>query len=237
MLRIAVCDDNSEFLEQAVDLIKRWSEQSSTPLEIYRFDNGDELIAKNAVVRIDIIFLDIIMPLLNGMDTAKELRQTNTNVKIIFLTSSSEFALESYAVKAYDYLLKPISYEKIKNVLDECSYAFDKEPKNIVFKTAYGYQKLFYYDIEYAEAQNKKVVIYLRSGKTVDATEPFYFFVKRLTDCDGFFKCHRSYLVYIQNVDHFNMTEIITKSGHRVPIARGYGKAFQEAYFSWMFGD
>ena len=237
MLRIAVCDDNSEFLEQAVDLIKRWSEQSSTPLEIYRFDNGDELIAKNAVVRIDIIFLDIIMPLLNGMDTAKELRQTNTNVKIIFLTSSSEFALESYAVKAYDYLLKPISYEKIKNVLDECNYAFDKEPKNIVFKTAYGYQKLFYYDIEYAEAQNKKVVIYLRSGKTVDATEPFYFFVKRLTDCDGFFKCHRSYLVYIQNVDHFNMTEIITKSGHRVPIARGYGKAFQEAYFSWMFGD
>lgn len=237
MLRIAVCDDNSEFLEQAVDLIKRWSEQSSTPLEIYRFDNGDELIAKNAVVRIDIIFLDIIMPLLNGMDTAKELRQTNTNVKIIFLTSSSEFALESYAVKAYDYLLKPISYEKIKNVLDECSYAFDKEPKNIVFKTAYGYQKLFYYDIEYAEAQNKKVVIYLRSGKTVDAAEPFYFFVKRLTDCDGFFKCHRSYLVYIQNVDHFNMTEIITKSGHRVPIARGYGKAFQEAYFSWMFGD
>lgn len=237
MLRIAVCDDNSGFLEQAVDLIKRWSEQSSTPLEIYRFDNGDELIAKNAVVRIDIIFLDIIMPLLNGMDTAKELRQTNTNVKIIFLTSSSEFALESYAVKAYDYLLKPISYEKIKNVLDECSYAFDKEPKNIVFKTAYGYQKLFYYDIEYAEAQNKKVVIYLRSGKTVDATEPFYFFVKRLTDCDGFFKCHRSYLVYIQNVDHFNMTEIITKSGHRVPIARGYGKAFQEAYFSWMFGD
>lgn len=237
MLRIAICDDNSDFLDQANNLIKKWFEQNNIPVEIYRFDNGDALIEKSATVQIDIIFLDIIMPFLNGMDTAKELRQTNRNVKIIFLTSSPEFALESYTVKAYDYLLKPITYEKIKAVLDECSHGFDTEPKNIVFKTAFGYQKLFYYDIEYAEAQSKKVTFYLRDGNTIDAIEPFYSFVKRLTNCDGFFKCHRSYLVYLHNVDHFNMTEIITKSGRRIPIARGYGKPFQEAYFSRIFGD
>ena len=132
MIRIAVCDDNSEFLERTVHMIEKWSEQSRIPAEILRFDNGDALIEKNAVVRIDIIFLDIIMPFLNGMDTAKELRQVNNAVKIVFLTSSPEFALESYSVKAKDYLLKPITYEKIKEILDECSHDIETEPKNIV---------------------------------------------------------------------------------------------------------
>lgn len=237
MLRVAVCDDNSDFLDQSINFIERWSEQSKTPLEIFRFDNGDELIQKSTAVPIDIIFLDIIMPFLNGMDTAKEIRQTNRSVKLIFLTSSPEFALESYSVKAHDYLLKPITYEKIKTILDECNHDLNKEPKHIVFKTAFGYQKLFYYDIEYAEAQGKRVTFYLRSGETVNAVEPFYSFVKRFENCNDFFKCHRSYLVYLHNVDHFNMTEIITKSGRRIPIARGYGKAFQEAYFSRIFED
>ena len=237
MIRIAVCDDNPDFLQQAVHMIERWSEQSRMPAEIYHFDNGDALLAKNATVRMDIIFLDIIMPLLNGMDIAKELRQKDHVVKIIFLTSSPEFALDSYAIKAQGYLLKPITYEKIQETLDECSHAFDTEPENIVVKTAFGYQKLYFHDIEYAEAQNKRVIFYLRTGKKLEAMNPLYTFEYRFTNNNGFFKCHRSYLVYLPNVDHFSMTEIITKSGHSIPIARGYGKAFQEAYFALMFQD
>ena len=86
MIRIAVCDDNLEFLERESELIERWSEQSRIPVEIFRFDNGDALIAKNNSVRMDIIFLDIIMPLQNGIDTARELRQSDPVVKIIFTT-------------------------------------------------------------------------------------------------------------------------------------------------------
>ena len=237
MIRIAVCDDSPEFLGQAIGMVEKWSEQSRTPTEIYRFDNGDGLLAKNAVTHMDIIFLDIIMPLQNGIDTAKELRQGDNAVKIIFLTSSPEFALESYEVKAQGYLLKPVTYEKIKETLDECSHDFETEPKYIVLKTTFGYQKLYFHDIEYMEAQNKRVIFYLRTGKTVEAVAPLYSFEDRFTDSAGFFKCHRSYLVYLPNVDHFNMNKIITKSGRSIPIARGYGKAFQEAYFALMFQD
>ena len=237
MIRIAVCDDDPEFLQRAVSLIERWADQSGTPAEIYRFDNGDALLAKNAAIRMDIIFLDIIMPLLSGMDTAKELRNSDNAVKIIFLTASPEFALDSYDVKAQGYLLKPVTYEKIRETLDECSHAFEAESKYIVLKTAFGYQKLYFHDIEYAEAQNKRIVFYLRTGKTVETAVPLYSFKDQLTDEDGFFKCHRSYLVYLPNVDHFSMTEIITYSGRSIPIARGYGSAFQKAYFSLMFRD
>ena len=237
MIRIAVCDDSPEFLQQAVNMVERWSEESGVPAEIFRFDNGDALLAKNAVTHMDIIFLDIIMPLQSGIDTAKELRQSDKAVKIIFLTSSPEFALDSYEVKAQDYLLKPVTYEKVKETLTECSHTFEEEPKNIVLKTAFGYQKLYFHDMEYAEAQNKRVVFYLRTGKTVESAESLHSLEDRLCLNDGFFKCHRSYLVYLPNVDHFNMTEIITKSGRSIPIARGYGKAFKEAYFAFVFRD
>ena len=235
MIRIAVCDDNADFLQNAVSMIEKWSEQSGIQADIFTFEDGDTLIARNAALRMDIILLDIIMPLFNGMAVAKEIRQTDLAVNIIFLTSSPEFALESYDVKAKGYILKPVSYEKLKDLLDDCTRRLDIEPKRLVLKTEFGYQKIYYRDIEYIEAQNKKILFYMRNGKIVMTTGTLRSFENKLTDSEGFFKCHRSYMVYIPNVDNFNSSEINTRSGHRIPIARGYGKAFQEAYFSYMF--
>lgn len=237
MLRIAVCDDSPQFLQIAVNLIKKWSEQRNIPIELLAFNNGDELLNANASHRLDIVFLDIIMPLLNGMETARELRQNDSAIHIIFLTSSPEFALDSYEVKAQGYLLKPVTYEKIKDALDDCARFFAKEPENLILKTTFGYQKLYYHNIEFAEAQNKKVTFYLSNGSTLQATDPLYFFEDKLTHENGFFKCHRSYLVYLKNVDHFSSTQIITKSGRTVPIARGFAKPFKEAYFALMFQE
>lgn len=141
MLRIGVCDDDKEFRQRLMQMIRIWSDHSGIPTELYPFDNGDELISKNAAFRMDIILLDIVMPLLNGMDTARELRAQDTAVKIIFLTSSPEFALESYEVRAQDYLLKPITYERLRRALEDCSHLFEAEPKNMVLKTSFGFQK------------------------------------------------------------------------------------------------
>ncbi len=235
MLRIAVCDDNERFLKDAVSMIERWSEESGRSVEIFCFDNGDDLIAKNAMHQMDIILLDIIMPLFNGMETAKELRKQDMTADIIFLTSSTEFALESYEVKAKGYLLKPVSYEKLWELLEECGRDFQADPKYLVVKTKFGYQKIFYRDIEYIEAQNKTIIFYMQNGKTAATAETLSSFENKLNDSEGFFKCHRSYIVYIPNVDNFNASEINTRSGYRIPIARGYGKAFKEAYFAYMF--
>lgn len=237
MIRIAVCDDNPEFLQRIACMVEKWAAQSEIPVELYRFTDGDGLLAKNAVMHMDIVFLDIIMPLQNGIDTAKELRQSDNAVKIVFLTSSPEFALDSYEVKAQGYLLKPVTYEKVRETLEECSRTLETEPKHIVLKTAFGYQKLYFRDMEYAEAQNKRIVFYLRTGETVEVPATLHSLEDGLAEKDGFFKCHRSYLVFLPNVDRFSMTEIITKSGRSIPIARGYGRAFKEAYFAYTFRD
>lgn len=237
MIQIAVCDDEIGCINNAVEMIETWSKERVIPVEIHSFDNGDELISKHNDCRMDIIFLDIVMPLLNGIDAAKELRQRDKTVKIIFFTSSPEFALKSYEVKAHDYLLKPITYVKMKEVLDECNVSLNQESENILIKTPLGYQKLYLQDIEYVEAQNRKVFFYLQNGKVVETAEPLYTFEKKLIGDVGFFKCHRSYLIYIPSVDHFDNKTITTKCGRNVPIARGYGKAFQDAYFAIMFNE
>ena len=134
-------------------------------------------------------------------------------------------------------MLKPIAYDKLKELLDECAQSFAEEPKNMVIKTVTGYQKLYFHEIEYAEAQNKRVFFHLLSGNIIESAEPFHSFEDRFSSQDGFFKCHRSYLVYLQNVDHFTSAEITTKSGRNIPVSRGCAKAFKEAYFAQMFQD
>lgn len=237
MLRIAICDDEEICLKETKCMLMNWSAATSFQLEIDCFNNGDSLIRESVITPYDIVFIDIIMPLLSGMDTAKELRGKDKAVKIIFLTSSTEFALASYSIKATDYILKPFTYDKLKQVMDYCMSFNHKEPENLTLKTMNGYQKIYIHDIEYIEAQNKRVIVFLKSGQSIEVIQHFYTFESRLTDSRGFFKCHRSYLVYLPNVDYFNNMEIKTKSGRHIPIARGYGKAFQDAYFAIMFNE
>lgn len=187
MLRIAMCDDSPEFMQSTGQLIRKWSEENNVPVDIFTFNDGDALIEKNMSFRMDIIFLDILMPVLNGMDTAKELRQRDTAAKIIFLTSSPEFALESYNIKAQDYLLKPVTYEKIKEALDECVKSLELEPMHLVLKTDTGYQKLYLQDIEYIEAQNKSVLFYLREGRKLAVAESLHSFEDKFAGSASFF--------------------------------------------------
>lgn len=237
MIRIAICDDDIKCLEDTKRMLMSWSSDTSSPTQIDCFDNGDSLISETNNIRYDLIFLDIIMPLLNGMDVAKELRSKDKSVKLIFLTSSPEFALQSYSVKATDYCLKPVTREQIGELMDDYTDLNCHEPENLTLKTVNGYQKIYLHDIEYIEAQNKWVFFFLKSGKIIEVNQPLYSFEIGLSHHKVFFKCHRSYLVYLLNVDYFNNTEIKTKSGRRIPIARGYGRAFQDAYFAAMFQE
>ena len=97
MLKIAVCDDDKAFLLQIKSLIQQW-ENKPNLLNIEVFEDGDTLIHAHNESSFHIILLDVVMPLLNGIEVAKEIREHDTSVKIAFLTSSPEFAVDSYTV-------------------------------------------------------------------------------------------------------------------------------------------
>ena len=173
MLKIIACDDDVAFLDRLHRMIDRWSTETSTAVDVALVTRGEDLLARHAASRADIILLDMIMPLVNGMDTARELRQSDTAVRLVFLTSSPEFALESYEVRAFDYLLKPVTYERLAQLLDELSSMRPAVTDELVTKTSFGYHALRLSDIEYAEARNKHVVFHLRDGRDIEALEPF----------------------------------------------------------------
>lgn len=119
MLKIAFCDDDLEILKELGILLDKYKTERDEDLTCTVFQSPLELLAAiEKGFSFDILFLDILMPGENGIETAKEIRQYDNNMKIIFLTSSPEFAVQSYTVGAYFYQLKPVWEESFFRLMD-----------------------------------------------------------------------------------------------------------------------
>lgn len=234
-MRMAVCDDMQYFLQEIRSVLDDWTRYPSG-LQVEMFDNGDSLITAHNANPFDIILLDVIMPLLNGIETAREIRQLDKNVKIVFLTSSPEFAVDSYTVKADNYLLKPLIPEKLYACLEELTEELHSRPKTIVIKSARALHQIEIKDIEYLEAQNKHVMFAFRDGTTITAVEPLYKYEDMLLLSDGFFKVSRSYIVNIHHIHTYSTKELRMHTGCLISISRSFQKEFETAYFETLFG-
>ena len=229
--KIVICDDDKDIV-RALQIYL--SNRNYELLCAYTGREALDFVKKGDV---SLVLLDIMMPLLNGMDAARELREHNLISKIVFLTTSPEFAIESYDVDASGYLLKPVDREKLYKLLDKCLSAVSKPADSIAVHTTFGYQNVLMHHIEFIEAQNKKVMLALYDGQRLEVIGRLSDYEKLLTVEKGFFKCHRSYIVYMPAVEHFSATELVTKSGTKISISRGLSKSFQDAYFSYMFKE
>ncbi len=235
MLRIAICDDMPDFLAQAKSLVSAWN-KSSDDVNIELFGDGDSLVDVHFKNPFDIILLDIVMPLMNGIDTAAQIRNNDKSVKIVFLTSSPEFAIESYSVHANGYLLKPIDKDKLYKCLDELYEAISDNIKYVMVKDSSFAHRIELRSIEYVEAQGKHVIFAMSDGSCIKSSEPFYLYREKLTMNDGFFKCHRSYIVNVFRINKYTPKEITMRSGYRIPISRTAHKDFDAVYFELTFG-
>lgn len=235
MLRIGICDDSSAFLHQTKFMIDHW-DNCPQHITTELFEDGDSLILAHAKRPFDIILLDVVMPLLNGIDTARELREKDKNVKIVFLTSSAEFAVESYTVRASNYLLKPIEPDNLFSCLRELIAEIQSVSKRILVKGIDSTHRISLSDLEYVEAQGKYIIFSVSGNIKTKSLEPLYAYENKLVLDDGFIKCHRSYIVNIHHIDSFTHSEIIMRSGYRIPISRSCQKIFESAYFKVVFG-
>ena len=235
MLRLAICDDMQEFLSDTKNKIEQW-EGKPEDLVVELFTDGDGLIESHTANPFDIILLDVVMPLINGIETAAEIRKTDMTVKIVFLTTSSEYALDAFTVHANHYLLKPVDDVKLFECLDMQLKERISNERCINIRDGAVMHRVPLRDIEYMEAQGKKVKFMLSGGSMKESNNPFYHFEEKLLFEDGFFKCHRSYVVNIFKISTYTQTEITMNSGARIPISRGTRAEFESAYFELLFG-
>lgn len=240
MLKIAICDDNIDELSNVVNLINLYRVSRNFSCEYTAFSNGFDLISVlEKGKQFDIYCLDIIMPGFMGIDVAKEIRSFDKTAPILFFTSSPEFALESYSVKAINYVLKPISKEKLFFTFDEMleQLKIEKEENAIVVKSTDGIQKMLISSLVFAEVVGRNVLYHLNSGKIIECIESFSSACDKLMKYNCFLKTHRSYIINMQYVDTIENDKVILQNTSAVPIAQGKTKDIKQKYLNYQMEE
>ncbi len=231
MLSIAVCDD--ELLE-CLDIcakIKTCLEELKIPYTIKQFCRGKELLL--CLNQFDLIFLDILMDEMDGMETARRCRELAYEKMLVFLSSSRRYVFEAYDVEAFHYLVKPVSQEKLKSVLKR---AADRErsvfQEYIIASQKGQRRKLFLDRILYFEMKGRQVDVH-EEKEIITYYEQIGTLEKQLLG-KGFFRCHKSYMVNLKHVDGYNRQEAILDNGERILMAKRRYEEFCQAILSYM---
>ena len=227
-INIAVCDDCHQQTRYMKNLVNKWAGRKNTEVMIDMFDSAENFkSARSESAKFDILLLDIEMGGQNGVELARDLRKTDEKLLIIFITGFADYMSEGYDVSALHYLMKPVKEDKLYEVLDKALANLRKTSRTILFPKTGGDVKLKADDIMYAEVLSHTVVLYLAGG----ASEEFSMRISDMENLlgDGFFKCHRSYLVGMKYVRRVTKTAMLLDDGQKIPLSRNlYDDANQE---------
>lgn len=235
MLRIAVCDDDLQELSRISGLLNQYHAEIEPAFKYDAFSNPMDLLDAMKRHSYHILLLDVLMPGINGIETAREIRDFDDGVKIIFLTSSAEFAVESYAVDAHYYLLKPGTAQKLFPILDRIFQEAQRGEDTLQIKTASGFTRIPFNKIEFLEVFSKKLLFHLADGTIKEISGSLSDFEDSLLRREEFIKVHRSYLVNMEFIQTMHAKELTTCAGHTVPVSRLLYSQVREAYMQHLF--
>lgn len=237
MIKIAFCDDDMEVLHQMNELLDRYRVERNEDITYAAFQSLFELLTEiEKGIRPDILFLDVVMPGQNGMDVAKEIRQYDTNMKIIFLTSSPEFAVESYSVGAYFYQLKPIWEESFFRLMDAVLAECEKKKKNsLILRSKDGITRIDLQQLEYCEVLGRKLLFHLENGAVMESAGSLDDLAGQLMQYSNFFRPHRSFLVNMEYIQNISSRSIKMVNDAEIPIPHGKCSEIKNIYMEYAF--
>lgn len=227
MIKLAVCDDEAEQREAIGNLLREYAASRPSPaIKISIFSSGQDLLAAaEECGGFDLYVLDIVMPGLSGIDLGVRLRELYNGGVIIYLTISPEYAVDSYAARAFYYLMKPAEPDKLFPVLDQAVAALEKKRAACVaVRTKDGLERVRLDEIVYAELTGRTVRYHLADGSSLDSLtvrSPFQEEAAPLLADQRFFLCGASFAVNLFYVTAVEKGFLRMDGGARVPLARG----------------
>ena len=235
-MRIIVCEDLADDRRALCGLIDKYLKEINCPAVITAYDCGDALVKDMGFLKgegVRIAFLDIYMPGLSGIDVARKIRETDKDMVIIFTTTSSDHGLDGFAVKAHQYLLKPVGYSEVKDALDDCMAIFADELRFIEVVADRVTVRIPMKDITYIEIIAHDCRIHTTSDTikcrlTLDEME------RMLVD-GPFLRTHRSYIVNMRHIKSVAENDFLLTTGAVVPIRRNDKLAVKQAYMDYVF--
>lgn len=223
MLRIAICDDDINARDALHIQLESILMEKSEKI-VYEFASGQTAV--NWLLKhpgeIDLLFLDVEMPGVNGMETAERIREFDKNMMLVFVTGYADYVFDGYRVGALDYVIKPAGRERLYEIMKRVrEQIFSGAEKNFVFQNTDGTYRFSYEEILYFYSERRQVTIVTERGN--------FTFYGKLNQVEGqtgedFVRIHQRYLVNGKKVSHIGSTSLFVGAGDKeteLPISRG----------------
>lgn len=228
-IKIAVCDDEIQSLNQIDTYLHQIEEEAGIVLQTFYFSNGEDVLA-HMPRDIDVVLLDIKMSTLSGIEVARRLRDEGASFYLFFITSNPQYALEGYSVHAYAFLCKPVQYAELKTYLLEVFAQIDNHrPYLLELKNGSESKIVDCNDLVYIEVYGHTCIAVLDHGERITCKTP----LDKLEDelrSRGFFRCHKSYLVNLHKITCIRPSEVVMSDGTPVSLSRPRKQDFLIAF-------
>lgn len=233
MIKIAIVEDEAAVRDQLTDYVRRYTRQYGTEFEVTCFTDGDEIL-ENYRPAFDIIFLDVEMKRLNGMETAQRIRELDDDVLLIFITNMAQYAIKGYSVGALDYVLKPVPYFAFSQQLQKALGQLKKREQHyLAVAVDGGMRRLDAAEIYYLESEGHKVHFYTeKEDFVVPGTLKNY--EEKLVG-RAFARCNSGYLVNLAQVSGVQQ-DMVQVGPYTLQISRPRRKAFMAGLADYIGG-
>lgn len=219
MYRLAICDDNPADADYVTSLIREWNQKAGIPLRIDQYLSAEAfLFAYEGDDSVDVLFLDIEMGAMSGIQLAKKLRAMNSGLQIVFVTGYMEYIDQGYDVEALHYLIKPVTGEKLGAVLDRAMARLMARGHALTLSAAGSRVRLLLHEIRYLEVMKNYVTVYAEDGREYSVKRTLNELERELDD--GFYRIHRSIIVNLRFVKKVTKSEVVLKDGTELPLSR-----------------
>ena len=236
MMKVAVLDDSAADVRAVLGMLGELASRVAVPFSAEAFSDPFALLdAVQEKGGFDLYLLDIIMPVMSGMEVASRIRRRGETCEIVFLTTSREYGVEAFGVRAAGYLLKPVDRVRLEDVLRAAFARLDAPGgKPVVVRTGGGLRKVLTSEIGCIESFNHRREILLSDGSRVVTPETLERFRQLLADEPGFYAPHRTYIVNLDYVTGIQDGDVLIR-GAAFPVAKKSYRKFMEYYLDYCF--
>ena len=231
MIHIAICDDEKQMSDHIRTFVSDFFRKKNREISIRTFLSGEELLNYNG--QIDILFLDIQMKDMDGMETARRLRADKFRGFLVFITVLKEMVFQSFEVQAYDYLVKPVDDKQFEKTMERLYASIRSADENtLLVQKGYESHIIRKDEIVFCEIIDRKIYLNMVSGEVVD----YYERIENLeTKLDNrFYRCHRSYLINLKHLKGYKNGTACMDNGKEIPVSRLRSKEFSGVVLQYM---